>query len=135
MELSNLMVKSKSVWVDFPGLKDFEVLVAILSRKELTNLRKSCITTKFNRKTRLQEEQLNEDKFVELFTKATLKDWKGLTLAHLETLILIDTTDKDLDAELEYSQDNAELLVTNSTEFDEWLNTVIFDLNTFRTER
>ncbi len=133
MDLKTMMVKSKEVWVDFPGLKDFEVLVAILSRKELTNLRKGCTTTKFDRKTRIPMESLDEEKFVEKFTKATIKGWKGLTLKHLETLILVDTEGKDLSEELEFSQENAELLVSNSTEFDEWLNSCVFDLETFRT--
>ena len=42
MELKNLMVDSKSAWVDFPGLDGFSVEVVNLSRKELTNLRKRC---------------------------------------------------------------------------------------------
>ena len=52
MDLKKLMVDTKSVWVDFQGLKGFEVEVANLSRKELTGLRKKCTTTKFDRKTR-----------------------------------------------------------------------------------
>ena len=135
MDLKTMMVKSKEVWVDFPGLKGFEVLVAILSRKELTNLRKGCITTKFDRKTRQPVENLDEEKFVEEFTKATVKGWKGLTLEHLETLILIDTEGKELSEELEFSQENAEALVSSSTEFDEWLNSCVFDLETFRSRK
>ena len=34
---------------------------------------------------------------------------------------------------MEYSKDNAEVLVTNSSEFDTWLNEVVFDLDNFRT--
>ena len=43
MELKNLMVDSKSAWVDFPGLDGFSVEVVNLSRKELTNLRKDAL--------------------------------------------------------------------------------------------
>jgi len=56
-----------------------------------------------------------------------------LTLEHLETLILIDTDGQDLTKEVEYSADNAEVLVSSSTEFDTWLNEVVFDLDNFRT--
>ena len=45
MDLKKLMVDTKAVWIDFPGLKGFEVEVANLSRKELTGLRKKCTTT------------------------------------------------------------------------------------------
>ena len=127
------MVDTKAGWIDFPGLKGFEVEVANLSRKELTGLRKKCTTTKFDRKTRQAVESLDEDKFVVEFTNAVIKNWKGLTLEHLETLLLVDIDGQDASKELEYSQDNAETLVSSSTEFDTWLNEVVFDLDNFRT--
>src|SRR6056300_920511 len=118
MELKKLIVDSKSVWMDFPGLDGFSVEVANLSRKELTGLRKRCTSQKFNRKTRAIEEILDEDKFIKEFAGSSIKNWKGLTLEHLETLLLIDTDGQDLSKELEYSVDNAEVLVSSSTEFD-----------------
>ncbi len=133
MDLKKLMVDTKAVWIDFPGLKGFEIEVAMLSRKELTGLRKKCTTTKFDRKTRQAVEDLDEDKFVTEFSRAVIKDWKGLTLEHLETLILVDIEDQDPKTELEFNVDNAETLVSSSTEFDTWLNEVVFDLDNFRT--
>tara|TARA_R110000764_G_scaffold105786_1_gene191494 strand:+ start:1547 stop:1981 length:435 start_codon:yes stop_codon:yes gene_type:complete len=133
MQLKNLIIDSKSAWVDFPGLPGFSVEVVNLSRKEIQGLRKRCITQKLDRKSRTMEEVLDEEKFVEHFTGSTIKNWKGLTLEHLETLILIDTADKNLSDELPYSKDNAEILVAQSTEFDAWLNEVVFDLDNFRT--
>jgi hypothetical protein len=135
MDLKKLMVDTKAVWIDFPGLKGFEIEVANLSRKELTGLRKKCTTTKFDRKTRQAVESLDEDKFVVEFTNSVVKNWKGLTLGHLETLILVDIEGQDPEKELEYSTENAETLVSSSTEFDTWLNEVVFDLDNFRTER
>ena len=135
MELKKLMIDTKAVWVDFAGLPGFKIEVANLSKKELTNLRKKCTTQKFDRKTRQAVESLDEDKFVTEFTKAVVKNWKGLTLAHLETLLLIDMDGKDPEETLAYSEENAETLVSSSTEFDTWLNEVVFDLDNFRTER
>lgn len=135
MELRKLMVDVKEVWVDFPGLSGFKVKVANLSRKELTNLRKRCTVQKFDRKTRQVVETLDEEKFVVEFSAAVIKGWEGLTLEHLETLLLIDTEGKDMSEELPYTAENAEVLVSSSTEFDTWLNEVVFDLDNFRTER
>jgi hypothetical protein len=134
MDLKKLMVDTKAVWVDFPGLKGFEVEVANLSRKELNGLRKRCTTTKFDRKTRQAVEDLDEEKFIVEFTHGVVKNWKGLTLAHLETLLLVDISGQDPTKELEYSADNAETLVSSSTEFDTWLNEVVFDLDNFRSK-
>jgi hypothetical protein len=132
MDLKKLMVDTKSVWVDFPGLSGFSVEVANLSRKELNGLRKRCTTQKFDRKTRQAVENLDEDKFVVEFSLSTVKNWKGLTIDHLSSLLLIDTEGQDLSKELEYSIENAETLVSSSTEFDTWINEVVFDLDNFR---
>lgn len=128
------MVNTKAVWVDFPGLSGFKVEVANLSRKELTGLRKKCTGQKFDRKSRAVVETLDEEKFVLEFTRSVVKNWKGLKLAHLETLLLIDMDGQDPEKELEFSEDNAETLVSSSTEFDTWLNEVVFDLDNFRSE-
>ena len=134
MDLKKLMVDVKEVWVDFPGLSGFKVKVANLSRKELTNLRKRCTVQKFDRKTRQVVETLDEEKFVTEFSGAVIKGWEGLTLENLETLLLIDTEGKDLSEELPYTDENAEVLVSSSTEFDTWLNEVVFDLDNFRSK-
>ena len=134
MDLKQLVVDSKAMWIDFAGLDGFSIEIANLSRKELTGIRKKCTTSKFNRKSRQLEEIMDDDKFVTEFTKGTIKYWKGLTLEHLETLLLIDTKGKDKKEEVPYSRENAEILVSQSTEFDTWLNEVVFDLENFRDE-
>jgi len=133
MELKSLLVDSKTTWVEFPGLDEFEVELANLSRKELVALRKKCTSQKFNRKTRGFEESLDDDKFIKEFTNATVKGWKGLQLGYLEDLVLVDLKGQDATTPLEYTEENALLLVENSSEFDNWLNEVVFDLDNFRT--
>jgi len=134
MDLKSLLVDSKTTWVEFPGLVGFEVELANLSRKELVNLRKKCTINKFNRKTRQFEDELNDEKFVLEFTKATVKNWKGLKLSYLEDLILVDLKDQDPESEMEFTDANAQVLVENSSEFDNWLNEVVFDLENFRSK-
>lgn len=134
MELKKLMVDTKSAWIDYPGLDGFSVEVVNLSRKELTALRKRCTTTKFDRKTRQPVENLDEEKFVTEFSAASIKNWKGLTLEHLETILLINSDGEDPKSEVNYSLENAEILVSNSAEFDTWLNEVVFELDNFRSE-
>jgi len=132
MKLTDLMVDSKAAWVEFSGCPGFEVEVANLSRKELVALRKRCVSTKFDRKTRQPEEVLDEDKFVREFTEATIKNWKGFKLKYLEELLLVDLKNNDPEDELPYDQEQAQVLIQNSTEFDTWVNEVVFDLDNFR---
>ena len=132
MKLTDLMVDTKSAWIDFPGCPGFQVEVANLARKELVALRKRCVSQKFDRKTRQMVEELDEDKFVVEFSRATIKGWKGLKLKYLEDLILVNLNEQDLELELEYDEEQAQVMVQNSTEFDNWINEVVFDLANFR---
>ena len=133
MELKSLLVDSKTTWVEFPGLDNFEVELANLSRKELIALRKRCTTNKFNRKTRAFEESLDDEKFLEHFTNATVKGWRSLKLKYLEDLVLVELGSNDPNTLLPYTAENAQQLVENSNEFDNWLNEVVFDLDHFRS--
>jgi len=133
MELKSLLVDSKTTWVEFPGLDGFEVELANLSRKELVALRKRCTTNKFNRKTRAFEEKLDDDKFLIEFTNSTVKGWKNLKLKYLEDLVLVELGSNDGNNLLPYTEENAQQLVENSNEFDNWLNEVVFDLDHFRS--
>ena len=134
MDLKSLLVDSKTAWVAFPGMEGFEVELANLSRKELVALRKRCTTNKFDRKLRIFNEELDENKFLVEFSEAVVKNWKGLKLKYLEEMILVDISQQDPEVEMPFSQDNARLLVENSQEFDNWLNDVVFDLENFRSK-
>ena len=46
--------------------------------------------------------------------------------------MLVDLKGQD-EKLMEYSQENARVLVENSNEFDNWLNEVVFDLENFRS--
>lgn len=133
MQLSDLMVDTKSAWVEYPGLDGFEVEVVNLARPELTALRKRCIVTKFDKATKRAIEELNEEKFIKEFTKATIKNWRGFKLKYLEDLMLVDLSKSNPEEELPYSEESARLLITNSAEFDGWVNDTVFDLDNFRT--
>lgn len=133
MNLSELMVDTKSAWVEYPGYEGFEIELVNLSRPELTALRKRCLVTKFDKATRKPVEELNEDKFIAEFTKATIKNWKGFKYKFLEDFLLVDLSKVDPNSELPYSQENAKLLISNSAEFDTWVNDTVFDLDNFRS--
>jgi hypothetical protein len=47
--------------------------------------------------------------------------------------MLVDLSKVDPDKELPYTEDNAKLLITNSSEFDTWVNDTVFDLENFRS--
>ena len=133
MDLNSLIIDTKTAWIEYPGLDGFKVEVSALARKELMALRKRCTSTKIDRKTRAAVEELDEEKYVKEFTRAAVKNWKGLKLKYLEELMLVDLSGKDLEAELDFSEANADSLVNNSVEFDGWLTEAVLELDNFRT--
>jgi len=131
VSLSSLLTPSKTVSIDFPGYTGMSVELCYLGRDELLKLRKRCISTKFNRKTRQPEEEMDEDKFIVEYCKAVIKDWSGIKFRYLEELLLVDVSNLDPEDELPYTQENAELLMKNSSVFDTWVTEAIGDLENF----
>jgi hypothetical protein len=132
ISLSTLLTPSKTVSFEYPGLPNFFVDLCFLSREEMLKLRKRCVSTKFNRRTRQPEEELDEEKFATEYTQAVIKGWKGLKVSYLEELLLVDTSSLSADMkELVYTQDNAITLMKNSSDFDTWVVETVGDLANF----
>ena len=131
VSLSTLMTPSKTVSIDFPGFEGLSVDLTYLAREELLKLRSRCLKQKFNKKTRAFDEQLDEDTFLTEYVKSVIKGWNGLKYKYLKELVLVDVDDKDQDTELPYSNENAELLMRNSADFDQWVTETVGDLEKF----
>ena len=131
ISLASLMTPSKTVSIDFPGFNGTSVDLCYLGREELLKLRKKCVNTKFDKKTRQPEEVLDEDRFLVEYCKAVIKGWSGLKYRYLEELLLVDVGALDPDDCLPYTQDNAELLMKNSSAFDTWVTDTVGDLENF----
>ncbi len=133
ISLKTLLVPSKSLEVEYPGMPDFKIQVAFLSRETLQSIRKKSTKTSF--KNRQPVEELNDELFLELYVKGALKGWSGLKLKYLEQLAPVDLTGQDPDAELEYSEENALYLMKNSTNFDSFISEQVTDLGNFSTSK
>jgi len=131
ISLASLMTPSKTVTIDFPGHVGMSVDLCYLAREELVKLRKRCVTTKFNKKTRQPEEDLDEERFLVEYCKAVIKGWKGLKYKYLEELLLVDISALDPEDELMFTQENSELLMRNASDFDTWVTETVSDLENF----
>ncbi len=131
VSLKSLLTPSKTVGIDFPGMDGFVVKLTYLAREELLKLRNRSVSQQFNKKTRSYEEQLDNDKFLTEYCKAIIKGWSGLKYKYLEELLLVDVSKQDPDDELPWSQENAELMMKNSADFDNWVSETVGDLENF----
>jgi len=130
LNLSALLLPSKAVEVDYPGFDGFKINIAFLSREELIKIRKKSTKTVY--KNRVATDDFNEDLFLKLYVDATIKSWVGLKYKYLNQLLLIDTTKvKDVEACMEYSTENALVLMKNSSDFDAFISDTVSDLATF----
>ena len=131
VSLATLMTPSKTVSIDFPDIEGLTGDLCYLAREELLKLRSKCLKQKFNKKTRAFEETLDEDTFLVEYVDAVIKNWVGLKYDYLRQLILIETENLDLEAELPFTKENAELLMKNSNDFDTWVTESVGDLENF----
>ena len=134
MDLSQMLVKSKTVDMEYPGYSDLVVKVAYLTREELSDLRKKCVNTKFNKRTRQPEEEVDSDLFQDLYIKAVIKGWEGFKYKYLEKMLPVSipaTEYKEGDGLFEFSNDNAAVLMKNCTDFDNWITAQLDDVENF----
>lgn len=129
ISLKTLLVPSKSVDVEYPGMPGFVVSLSFLSRETLQNIRKKATKTSF--KNRQPVEELNDETFLELYVKESVKGWKGLKISYLEQLAPVDTTGMDPSDELGYTEENALYLMKSSVNFDSFVSEQVTDLGNF----
>ena len=133
LSLKNLLVTSKALEVEYPGMPDFKIQVSFLSRETLQSIRKKSTKTAF--KNRQPVDELNDKLFLDLYVKAAVKGWTGLKLKYLEQLAPVDLTGQDMEAELEYNEENALYLMENSSNFDAFISEQVTDLSNFSTSK
>jgi hypothetical protein len=131
VSLKSLLTPSKTVGISFPGMEGFEVRLTYLAREELLKLRNKCVKQVLNRKTRAFEDKLDEELFMMEYVSSIIKGWKGLKFKYLEEFLLVDISGQDPEKELEYTTENAELLMKNSSDFDQWVTDTVGDLENF----
>jgi len=130
LSLKTLLVPSKAVEVEYPGMPGFLIDLAFLSRETLLGIRKKSTKTSF--KNRQPVEEFNEDLFLQLYVQASVKGWSGFKLSYLEQLAPVDLSDQqDLNKELEFSEENALFLMKNSSNFDAFVSEQVSDLGNF----
>lgn len=133
LSLKSLLVPSKSVTVEYPGMPDFKVSLSFLSRDTLIQLRKKATTQK--RVKGEMVEEVNDEIFLELYVKAVVKGWEGFKFKYLSLLAPVDLAQVNLEDSLAYSEDNALFLMKNSSEFDSWIGAQVSDLSNFQSNK
>lgn len=131
MDLSKMIIPDKAVWVEYPGLPGLEIELAHLTKDALMKIREKAVNKKLNRSTRKMEDEVDSDLFQSLYISAVIKNWKGFKLKYLNKFVPTDLNGQTEDEELDYTQENAEALMKNAMDFDNWVSDTIEDVELF----
>ncbi len=129
LSLKSLLVPSKAVEVDFPGMPGFKVNVSFLSRETLQAIRKKSVKNMM--KGRQVIEELDDKAFLQYYVEAAVKGWTGLKLSYVEQLAPVDLGNEKPDAELPFSSENALFLMQSSADFDAFISETVTNLSNF----
>ncbi len=130
VSLKSLLVPTKEVEVEFPGMTDFKLQLSFLSREELMKIRKKATKTEY--KNRQPVETLNDDLFLQLYVDSCIKGWEGLKFSYLEQLAPVDVSGQKPDDVLGYSRENALYLMKASANFDSFISEMVTELSNFQ---
>lgn len=133
INLKDIALDTKQITVAYPGLPHFKLKVNYVSRKLSKKILEAAQETQFVNGIAVKVQ--NDDKFAEEFVKVAIEGWEGLTVADVEKLMLIEVPENRLDDKVDFSIDNAMMLVRNSSAFETWMNSTVFHLDTFRDSK
>lgn len=131
MGLAKMIIPSKTAWVEYPGMPGFEVQLAHLTRDELMKIRSKSVNMKVNRRSKAMEEEVDSDLFQSLYIAAVIKDWRGLKYKYLPKFVPTDISGVDPEDVLPYTQEDAEVLMKNASDFDSWVSSILEDVENF----
>lgn len=132
INLRDMVLETKQIEAPYPGMDHFKVKLNYIPRKKTREIMEASRKTEWVNGVAIQVQ--DEEKLLENFVTEAIAGWTGLTIGDVEKLLLIDT-DATPETPVEFSLDNAMLMVRNSSSFDTWLNNTVYSLDSFRTEK
>ena len=69
--------------------------------------------------------------FLELYSDKLIVGWKGLKMKYLKELMPVNMDKADEEKDLEFTPENALILMKNSTVFDSWITDITSDVSVF----
>ena len=135
-DLSQFIAKEKLMEVEYPTIDGFKIQIVYIAREQIQKLFNQSSMVKFSKITHQREETTDNEKFLRLFTEKTIRGWSGLTRKALASLVPVeDSFIIGHEAEeVEYSPENALTLISNSTDFDRFINDTLRNVEEFNLQ-
>ena len=126
LSIKNFKAARKTAKFTYPSHPEFNVELAFLPNSEWQAVRRECVRLEYDKKHQMIE-VLDENKWMARFTENVFVNWEGLTFGTLLKLAPVEfhgsATVTD-DSPVPFSPEFAQLLMTESREFAEWVMAV-----------
>lgn len=126
-----MIMPSKAVDFEYPGVEGLKFSLAYLSKKELQRMRKAHLKMVKNKKFGTFNEELDEEGFMREYVPSIIKGWEGLNAQTVQEFVIVNSSDPD--QEIPYTPENAYELLTNSQDLDTWVSEQISDIENFQS--
>lgn len=100
-------------------------------KARLQQLAKECTTHRWNPEAGARLPEMDAKKLGSRFAGEVVLGWEGLTVRNASKLVQLETTGVNLDEAVPFEPDNLKHLVTNSQDFDIFLQRTAMDLSVF----
>jgi len=109
-----------------------------VSRSVISKMSRECTVMKYDPKSRVREPQIDGKKFSEVFTRAAVVGWEGVTPRSIATLIAVDLSKikpEDLDKPLPFTAEDFAFIMENAYELDNWLQNEAVEIRNFKPSK
>ena len=135
LNIGDYTVKDAEVTVDLLDFSDVTVTICRISAEDLMEIREDCTKGRvFNKGSKEFEEKIDNKKFLRLYADAVITNWSGLKGKHLKKLMLINLPEDMLEEDITCNIDNKTELLSRSTEFDDFVTSILGDVVTFNRQ-
>ena len=136
IDLKSFIAEEKVIHVNYPAIPSWKIELAFLSREKTQKIASQCSAVKFSKITHQREEVTDNEKFLKLYTEQIIRGWSGLKIKHLSILVPVDenAVKGKSEEDVEFSPENAYLIMTNSIEFDRFISDTLRNVEEFNTE-
>jgi hypothetical protein len=121
--------KSPTIWAEY--LDGFEVEVNFRSREELQRMIEGARARRWDSKANAIVETIDDSKYREAMARQIVTNWRGLTKAVLQELVLLDEYPE---GEVPYTFEDCVWLLKES-KFDTWVQSLCTEVRAFQASK
>jgi len=133
--INDVVVDEAKVTLDFPQVKGGKITISRISADRLMEIReKSTIGKTLNPTTKMLEDNIDNEKFLKMYSDDVIDSWSGLKAKDLKNLMLCNIPKGKEEADVLPTKDNKYMLMNKSTLIDTFITDVLQSVSLFNDQ-